>query len=450
MGQPLAAPAITIGIGIAPSTPFRSECKAASSRAAGPLAVVSMPEFSLLLTIARVDLSDGEHRLLQELLAQPLDWEYLLAMATQHGIEPLLLRHLEYDAARVAPQEAIRTLRVNCRAIALRNLVLSAKLREISAHLTSLQIEHIAYKGPLLAEMYGSNGSLRAYRDLDFLVPQAKLMAVRDALREIGFDDKYRLTAPQQSASFRSGFEHSFSCRAGIDLDVHWQVVQEFKSRALDIDGLWARRTEARLLDRDVPALSPEDLVLVLCLHAGHHGWMQLSHMCDLAQLFRVYGEFNWKIVCGHLGDSNTRRMVSISLHLLQKHWHIDLPPEITAMVSADPHVARLAHRIETEIWPIEKPSLTTSNLRWLLDRTAGEDLRDRVWLLAGSIFIPSLEDFAFFPLPPALSRLYGGLRLLRLASRGVSAKWQTWWRRSNSKRMRLSNGPHNKSTHFA
>jgi hypothetical protein len=218
----------------------------------------------------------------------------------------------------------LQTLRDSCKLIALRNLLLSAKLREISAHLTSLQIEHIAYKGPLLAEIYGGNGALRTYRDLDLLVPQKVLGAVRDALREIGFLDRYGLTEAQQAASFRSGFEHSFTSREGIDLDVHWHVVQEFKSRALDMDGIWARRTVIPLLGQDVPALSPEDLLIVLCLHAGHHGWTQLSHMCDLAQLFRVHGEFDWEIVRGHLGDSNTRRIVCISLHLLEMHWHVD------------------------------------------------------------------------------------------------------------------------------
>ena len=400
-----------------------------SRHAATSVVSTSRPEFALLLTIARAELPAYEQSLLQDLLARQFDWDYLVTMAALHGLEPLLFHYLHNNAAAVVPQSIMQTLRNNCRTIALRNLVLSAKLREVSAHLTSLQIEHIAYKGPLLAEMYGSDGSLRAYRDLDLLVPQAKLRAVRDALREIGFEDRYGLTAAQQEASFHSGFEHLFSS-AGIDLDVHWRVVQEFKSRALDMSGIWERRTQARLLGQDVPALSPEDLLVVLCLHAGHHGWMQLSHMCDLAQLFRVHGEFDWEIVRRHLGDSNTRRIVCISLYLLRKHWHVGLPEEIAAMIFADPHVERLARRIEEEIWPAEKPALTTSGLWWLLDRTAGEDWHDRVQLLTGSFLVPSTEDFALFRLPPALSYFYAGLRILRLACRYVSSQWQKWWYR--------------------
>lgn len=424
MKQFLTATAAENGIGIAPVAIFDSR------RASVPVASASKLEFTLLLTIARVELHTDEQGLLRDLLGQPLDWEYLLAMAELHGLEPLLFHHLHESADEVVPQRVMQMLRNNCKAIALRNLVLSAKLREISAHLTSFQIEHISYKGPLLAEMYGGNGALRTYHDLDFLVPQAKLVAARDALREVGFGDKYGLTAAQQATSFCLGFEHPFSSKAGIDLDIHWRIVQQFKSRLLDMDGIWKRSVKARLMDRDVPALCHEDLLVVLCLHAGHHGWMQLSHMCDLAQLFRVHQKFDWKVVRSHLGDSNTMRIVSISLYLLQKHWHVQIPEEMMVTVSADRHVERLAHRIEVEIWPAEEPTLTTSSLQWMLERTAGESLHDRMRLLAGSVFVPSMEDFVLFRLPLALSPFYAGLRILRLACRCASSRWHRWWRK--------------------
>jgi hypothetical protein len=53
-----------------------------------PVISASKPEFILLLTIARGELLVGEQSLLQELLTQTLDWEYLLTMASLHGLEP--------------------------------------------------------------------------------------------------------------------------------------------------------------------------------------------------------------------------------------------------------------------------------------------------------------------------------------------------------------------------
>lgn len=399
--------------------------------------------FALLLAIARVELLPEDQQIVEQLLGRPLDWPYLLTMAELHGLEPLLLHHVSTVAPVAVPAAVIRALQRNCKVIALRNLVLSSKLCEISAHLTSRHIEHIAYKGPLLAEIYGGNGALRAYRDLDLLTSQSELGSLRDAIREIGFVDRYGLSETQQAASFRFGFEHSFTSNSGIELDVHWRVTQEFKSYALDMDGVWSRKTVSRLMNQDIPALSPEDLLVVLCLHAGNHAWTYLSHLCDLAQLFRTHRSFAWEIVKSHLGDSHTQRVVCVSLHLLEKHWNVELPAEIKVFIVSDAHVERLVHRIETEIWPAEKSALTTSSMHWLLNRSTGEEWRDRLRLLVGSIFVPAIEDFAMVQLSPALSPLYAALRMLRLAWRAISCSFYRRTHGEGSPRMAFENGFH-------
>ena len=85
-----------------------------------PAGVNNSPELTLLLTIARVELEPGEKRVLNDLLAGPLDWEYLLLMAARHGLEPLLFLHLhsfaEGDCACRDDAGAARGLQGDCRA----------------------------------------------------------------------------------------------------------------------------------------------------------------------------------------------------------------------------------------------------------------------------------------------------------------------------------------------
>jgi hypothetical protein len=286
------------------------------------------------------------------------------------------------------------------------------------------QIEHIAYRGPLLAEAYYGNSALRVFRDLDFLVRPERVEATRDALAEIGFHDKLGLKPSQQAASFRWGFEHPFTAAGGVDLDLHWRLMQRFKARSLDMEGIWKRAVMTPFWGGEVPTLGAEDLAVSLCLHAAHHGWQQLSQMCDLAQLFRVHPRLDWEIVQSHLGDSNTRRMVYVSLWLLGTHWEAEIPKDLRAKIEGDPHVEGLAGRIQREIWPSPSPALTTSSLSWMLDRTSGEDLADRLRLVAGSFFCPAVEDVEAFRLGAALTPLYPGLRVLRLAGKFVAGKF--------------------------
>ena len=381
-----------------------------------PLATSSRPEVALLLTIARVELNSSEQTLLHDLLAGSLDWDYLLAMADWHGLEPLLFHHLHRHAAGIVSPEIMQILRENCNRIAQRNLLLASKLQGISSHLRSRKIDHISYKGPLLAEVYYGNCALRASADLDIIVPPSKLMAARDALGEIGFSDKYGFSVAQLAAAFRFGVEHSFTSAGGSEVDLHWRVVQKFISRSLDMAGIWRRVTMAHLFDCEVPTFCPEDLLVALCLHAGQNQWAQLSHFCDLAQLLQVHPQLDWKIVCTHLGDSNTARIVCVSLFLLHRHWHAQIPEDMMARISADPHVRRLAHRIQTEWWPSPISIRTQTSFRWLRDRSSGEDLRDRLSLLIGITLTPTLIDFETFKLPAILAPLYPVLRALRLA----------------------------------
>jgi len=377
-------------------------------------------EVALLILSARVVLSPGESEGLEEMLARPLRWERVLALAAHHGLEALLYHHLHVAGFAGVPVEVVESLRAESKLIAGRSLKLAAKLSVVSAHLQGRGVEHIVYKGPLLAEQYYGNCALRAYRDLDLLVPQDQVVAARDALGEIGFNDKSRLSASAQAASVRFGFEHPFSAAGGFDLDLHWRVVQKFKAPSLDMAGIWERERMVPFWGGEVPAFCPEDLAIALCLHAGHHGWMQLSQMCDLAQVLRAHPGMDWSIFSSHLGDSNTARIAGVSLYLLEQHWGMEIPEAMMARITADPHVPRLARRIQTEIWTSTNPALNTFSFRWLLDRSSGEKLADRIRLILGSIFCPAVEDFEAFRLPLVLSPLYPGLRMLRLAYKYV------------------------------
>ena len=383
------------------------------------------PELTLLRTIARLELTAGEKTLLHHVLAAPLDWQYLVLSAGWHGLKPLLFHHLVQCDAGAAPSAILESLRLDCREIALRNMALATKLQEVSAHLRARQIDHIVFKGPLLAETYYGNWALRASHDIDLIVPPAMLVAACSALGEVGFKDKYGYSAAQQAASFHYGFEHSFTTAEGLDLDLHWRVVPRFSSRSLAMEGIWRRVTMARLFDRELPTFCPADLLVSLCLHAGQHEWLQISHFCDMAQVLRVHPDLDWDVVRSHLGDSNTTRIVFVGLELLQRHWPVSLPADMIAIISADPHVARLADRIEQEVWPSPESAGTQSNLRWLLDRSAGERLGDRVRFLAGILLNPTLDDIEMFKLPHVLAPLYPGLRALRLGRKYSTAFWR-------------------------
>jgi hypothetical protein len=324
--------------------------------------------------------------------------------------------YLDQQAAGTVPQGVLRTLRELVTAGTLRNLLLASELLAISRAFRSRGIEHLAFKGPAMAAALFGNLDRRLSNDIDIVVPRRRLNEACTVLAELGFTGKNDLSRSQLAAAFRFAREHTFS-RRGIDLDLHWRIVPVFISPSLDEGGIWERAVETLLFGQSVPTLSPEDLLIALCLHAGAHDWKHLSLFCDIALPLLRNSQLDWEIALRHLGDSNTRRIVFVSLHLTRTHFDAIIPPWLWAQISADANVLEMASCVETELWPdIDPNPAKDAPIGWLLRRSRGERFWDRARYVAGITLIPTMIDFQTFRLPRPFIPLYPLLRGARLA----------------------------------
>ena len=88
----------------------------------------SRPETELLLACAKPSIDSTTSAQIEDLLTEQIDWEYLLRIATQHGIMPLLYQRLQSLHAEAVDQSALGHLRERFRGNAYRNLFLAEEL----------------------------------------------------------------------------------------------------------------------------------------------------------------------------------------------------------------------------------------------------------------------------------------------------------------------------------
>jgi len=343
-----------------------------------------------------------------------IHWSELLHLAELHGLEPFLLKKLRKSTADI-PSHNLATLEGNCSEIAARNLVLGRELVEVSAIFRRRGIDHLVYKGPLLAQALYDSLAMRPSRDLDLLVHPGQAEQAFTALKEIGYADKDNLNRRQQRASIRFATEQCFA-RELIEVDLHWNLVPRHVSRSLDIDGIWERMTFVPLFDAELPTLRAEDLFVALCLHAGEHAWSQLSHFSDLGRLVRVNPGFDWQLIHRQMKDANTRRTLDVTLLLLANYFGMAVPPDL---LRREMQVELIAASVAKEFWPVpERAPHKETSLPWIMQRCKGERLRDRIRWVTGTILTPTLADFQSLSLPAPFQFLYPVLRLLRLTFR--------------------------------
>ena len=344
-----------------------------------------------------------------------LAWDSVSRLAAWHGVDLALFAALR-DATAIVPQDFYQALRTRCHAITTNNLRLSGDLLTLSSVLSAENIQHLVYKGPLLATQLYGNVATRTSIDLDIVVREGDIPRAASCLEDLGYSDVNGFSAQQRAAAFHYGFEHSFQHENGTIVDLHRRIVPEFVASRLDVEGFWKRAVRARLFGKDLLTFSPEDSLFVLCLHAAQHDWLRLCLFRDIAAQLRVNPDLDWDLVLGQLTDSHVEHSVLVALAITNCYWAAALPPEVLRFIQRQKHIDDVVETLRNHLWPsMTNPAVPQTDVRWLLRRTQGERVRDRFRYIVGMIAGPTEADFDAVALSRPFLVLYPAVRFFRL-----------------------------------
>lgn len=383
---------------------------------------VSRPEAELLLCCARIDRSPEAAARIRALLRESMNWEYLLRTARRHGIAPLLYWHLDALCPEDVPEDILDRLRNHFRRNNVRNLFLTGELLRLLNVFGAQGITAVPYKGPALtASVYG-NLALREFSDLDILVRLQDISKAKEVLTSVGYEAHYRLTSAQEAAFLRSQCEHPFTRDDGkITVELHWGIAEKHFF-PLDAECLWGRLDLIPLGGDTVLNLSPEDMLLALCVHGSRHAWERLGWICDIAELIRAHPNIEWKRVMAQASALGGERMLLLGLFLASDLLGAALPEEVSERVRADPTVGTLAGRIREQLF--RETDRSTESLEGqegapafhALHLEVRERLRDKIRYCVHKAVTLRGEDLVMLPLPRFLFPVYYVLRPIRLA----------------------------------
>jgi hypothetical protein len=449
--------------------PVLSEASNSRARAFG-----QNPEFELLLACCADSSDEPNTDRIRDILAHPLNWERILYLVDHHRVVPQVYGALS-ARPHLLPADRLGALRLRYQDNARKTLWFTAELVRIVTHLESAGIKVLPYKGPTLAETLYGEVTRRQFGDLDILIRPGDVTKAKAALRDLGYKTGIDLAPHIEKAYVGAGYECSFSSVRGSNLlELQWRIVPRFYSIDFDVADLFERADEISLggdcivtqppqkkwneplpksreaaaeysprrqpwvesgtLSRPSGAkdrlryspgcpmrtLRPEDLLLVLCVHAAKHVWVQLSWLCDIAQLAKSQ-QLDWNAIQGEAKRLGIERIVNVNLFLAHKLLGATVPPAIQACAQEDPLTTILAD----EILPIIQSSIhynTESLAYFRLMMRLRERRRDRAHFLWRLAVTPSVSEWSAVRLPKLLHPLYRLVRLLRLVKRLVSA----------------------------
>jgi hypothetical protein len=383
-------------------------------------AFIDNSEFDLLIACCANSSNCGNSDRIRNTLSRPLDWERMLRLVDHHRLVPQVYAQLSAHS-HLVPARPLDALRLRYQDNARKTLWFTGELLRILSHLESAGIKALPYKGPVLAETLYGDVTQRQFGDLDILIRPADVPKAKAALLDLGYKPGIELArAYLETAYIETGYEYSFNAGCGSNLlELQWRIVPSFYSMDFDVADFLERADEIFVGGRSMRTMRAEDLLLVLCVHAAKHVWLQLSWLCDIAQLAKST-QIDWNAILDEARRLGLERIVSLNLLLAHKLLGSALPPAIQKRLREDPSTPILADEI---LCVIERSvHYDTESIPYFrLMMRLRERWQDRARFLWRLAVTPSVSEWWAVRLPKPLHPLYRLVRLSRLAKRLAS-----------------------------
>ena len=346
------------------------------------------PEMELLIQCARLELGPERQARVRALLRQGLDAERLSDLAVHHKMVPLLhwhLRELADGMEGCLPLESLRTLFARN---ARRMLQLTGELLEIVWLFEEHGIVSVPYKGPALgAQLYG-NPALRQAGDLDLVVRREDVRRAHKLLVARGYRAWHALSSAAEAFMIRSRYSETF-VGSGAVVELHWAFTNRDVAFPLDLEVLAPRLKRLPLGGHSVNVFSPEDLLLILCVHGAKHRWDCLEWTSGVAELLRS-GNLECREVVGTASRLGVRRMLLLGLGLAHDLLGAPVPDDVVRHVRADPAALRSTAEVADRLLAGRPECAEEPGDRDLFRLQLRERRRDRVRFLLYRLTTPS------------------------------------------------------------
>jgi hypothetical protein len=325
------------------------------------------------------------------LLQDCSNWPYLLQGAKDHGLTPLLAARLKNLDSSFLPPEALVKLQELRRSHAVFALQLTGELFRVLECFAVTGIDVLLTKGPALSVRCYGKPDMRQYGDLDLVVRESDIRRATQAMVDLAYEPRVPLRAIDAK---KSPGEYVFR-KSGTNVLVEFHTERTFRyhPRRLPIEKLFGRRAFVTIDGRDVPALSLEDELVLICVHGAKHFWERLIWIADVAALISAKQAPDWSRAMAAAREVGAERILRLGLRLASDVLGAQLPAQLETSVQADRTVAKLAAQIKNRLASREPREIGVIERAIFRMRMRGGLLAGAAYLLRLSLS-PTEEDW--------------------------------------------------------
>jgi hypothetical protein len=236
--------------------------------------------------------------------------------------------------------------------------------------------------------------------DVDLLVRKAQLRAVEARLEGLGYRPwDHPKTAEMNYATHHHS--HPLVLPGGPPVELHTMISRPTDRFRIDVDGLWSRAQPCHIAGIETLALSPEDLLLHLCIHAAFDHRLLLGLRCflDMRETIRHYdGRLDWETVRDRARQWGVDKYVYVALRLARELLEARVPDDVLASLVPRQFEPRLMALARAEV--LSEESVVPSVSPRIAQLWASPALREKAVILLRSMFPPVRALARMYPAP--------------------------------------------------
>ena len=349
----------------------------------------------------------------RELAQQVTDWDALVEAAEFHGLATVLYHVAVGMCPDLVPPDVASRLRNFCHGSARQNLVLTSQLLALLDAFAAHGIVVVPLKGPVMAESLYDDPALRSSSDLDLLVRSQDVAVALRLLAQEGYTLGANMERLPLRLLLRLNRELFFRRPRMADVDLQWETGPAHYPFRIKPEILWRSLGRTQMAGREVPCLSPEALLLFLCVHGTKHMWSRLQWLGDIARLVRK--PLDWDVVLQLAEVARCMRPLLLGLLLAHELLDVTVPEGLLARARATQAVQARAREVTLRLMRIQPTEPQSWELTAFNARMAERNW-DKARHYAALLKAPTDQELKLFPLPAKLFFLYYPVRAARLA----------------------------------
>jgi hypothetical protein len=407
------------------------------------------PEHEILFCVAR---REPDRARLRPLLSQVQDWDHLFALASYHGLVPLLHKHVHESCTEVVPVNFLSRLKQYALANSQNVLHLLSKQLKVYRLLRDRGVPVAVFKGSLLSQMSYGEIALRQAGDIDLLIDRQDFGRARALLEWLGYEMTPRLTSAQLASHLNHHCEIQFVRDDWFTVvDLHWELAPKSFVFNVETDEVMSRLQTVAVAGAELQTLATEDLILYLSMHGAKHLWRALEWISSLGELIRSTESIDWDVVIERAGKIHATRMLGLALHLVERVSGPGIVSHALGAFDQDETRRRVTKLTSERAESTSERAWSASEKAWSAGRMADEVL-EQMFIASGpadstetnlynlkimdrkrdvlvsalrAIFVPTFTDWNALTLPASLHSLYYAYRPLRLSKIYTTALWR-------------------------